>query len=171
MIAPRSVIHPEHLAAMVDLARQTPAGCFVEVGVYRGGSAWWLATVSRKRGEKLHLFDTFTGMPFADAVDQDAIGSFGDTTLSGVLAAIPDAVFHVGVFPETLTNLGKIAFVHCDCDQYRSVAAVIRELWPRLVPGGIVVFDDVDTPGGRRAISEAGIVLSEYRARMFARKT
>jgi len=156
---------------MMRLARQTPAGCFVEVGVYQGGSAWHLAWVARERGEKLHLFDTFNGMPFADEGDQDPVGSFGETSLEAVREAIPDAVFHPGLFPATLPeDIGPVAFVHCDCDQYRSVSAVIERLWRLVVPGGIIVFDDVDTPGGRRAIAEGIGELLELDGRKYARK-
>ena len=169
MTPPRAHMPPQNVAALAELARQAPAGCFVEVGVYRGGTAWHLAQIARERRVSLHLFDTFTGMPFADPEDQDDAGSFGETSLAEVRAAIPDAMFHVGVFPSTLpVALTGIAFLHCDCDQYRSVSAVIRELWPRMVPGGIAAFDDVDTPGGRRAIREAGLLVREWKGRAYA---
>ena len=156
---------------MVELARQAPAGLFVEVGVYQGGSAWHLAQVARERDAALHLFDTFTGTPFADPEDRDQVGSFSDTMLEAVRKAIPDAVFHPGLFPETLpADLVEIAFVHCDCDQYRSVRAVIEHLWPRLVPGGLMVFDDDNTPGGKHAITEGIDELLELKGRVYARK-
>jgi O-methyltransferase len=155
-----------------QIARWTPPGCFVEVGVYKGGSAWFLAEVARSRGSKLHLFDTFSGIPFADSKDDNGVGDFGDTSVNEVRALIPDAVFHVGVFPLTLPDdLNNIAFVHCDCDQYQSVRSVIRRLWPRMVPGGIMVFDDMDTAGGNRAITEAfGDRMHLTVGRWYARK-
>lgn len=153
---PPSVISDAKLAGLAQLASSAPPGCFVEVGVYRGGSAWRLAKVARDRRCALHLFDTFLGIPHAEHFDTHRVGDFGNTSAAMVRLAIPDAVFHVGLFPVTLPpDLKSIAFVHCDCVQYYSVRAVIDELMPRMVPGGIMAFDDVDTEGGRKAISES----------------
>jgi O-methyltransferase len=169
---PRSAMGQDTIADTVALAKTAPPGCFVEVGVYRGGMAWHLAAVARERRVRLHLFDTFAGMPFADPEDCNGVGSFADTSIAEVGRAIPDAVFHVGIFPDTLpADLRDIAFVHCDCDQYRSVRAVIDHLWSRLVPGGLMVFDDWDTPGGKRAIQETfKDVLSDAGNRRHVRK-
>lgn len=153
---PDSLIGENRAAMLAELAASTPPGHFVEVGVYKGGSAWWLARVARERGCELHLFDTFTGIPFHDPDDSNGTGDFADTSVDAVKAAIPDASFHIGIFPDTLPDdLRNVAFIHCDCDQYRSVKSVIERMWPLVVPGGVMAFDDVDTNGGKRAISEA----------------
>lgn len=164
---------PTNVAHTAAIARMAPYGCFVEVGVYKGGMAWHLAEIARERGVALHLFDTFTGIPFADPGDNNPRGAFNDTSLAAVQEAIPDAEFHVGVFPDTLpADLGKIAFIHCDCDQYRSVRAVIDYLWPLVVPGGIMVVDDLDTDGGKRAMGETfgAADLLERDGRWYVRK-
>ena len=152
---PMSMMGHEAPIAAAELAASTPRGAIVEVGVFRGGCAYYLAEVARARGDQIHLFDTFSGIPFKDAIDHDPVGAFS-CGVDDVRKIIPDAVFHVGIFPGTLPdNLTDIAFVHSDCDQYRSVKAVIDNLWPRIVPGGILAFDDMDTPGGEAAIREA----------------
>ena len=154
-VPPKSVIDESSLGRMTQLARKSPPGRFCEVGVYKGGSAWPLAALARERGVSLHLFDTFTGIPFEAPGDSNRKGEFGDTSAETVQAALPDANLHVGVFPDTLPAwLDDIAFVHCDCDQYASVRAVIDTLWPRMVPGAVMVFDDMNTTGGIRAITE-----------------
>lgn len=173
MPAPMSVIEIARIKAMCELAAMTPmGGCFVEVGVFKGGSAWHLAEVARERGAELHLFDTFTGIPFADPDDSNATGDFADTSLEAVQCAITDAITHPGIFPDTLpADLGPISFVHCDCDQYRSVRSVIDRLVPRMLPGAVMVFDDTDTVGGRRAISETwGDSLHQHFGRHYFRK-
>jgi O-methyltransferase len=155
MTPPYSAIDAGSLSRMAELARRTPPGCFCEVGVYKGGSAWYLAEIAREQDRKLHLFDTFTGIPHAEPDDSNAIGEFSETTADEVRAAIPDAEIHVGVFPSTMPwFIGPVAFVHCDCDQYASVRAVIDTFWPEMVSGGIIVFDDENTTGGKRAIKE-----------------
>ena len=36
----------------------------------------------------------------------------------------------------------RISLLHCDLDVYRPTLAVLKEGWPRVVPGGIVVLDE-----------------------------
>jgi predicted O-methyltransferase YrrM len=153
--APDSLISQGALLRLADLALKAPPGHFAEVGVYKGGSAWYLADAARQDGRRVLLFDTFAGIPFEAPGDSNHTGEFGDTSAEAVQAAIPDAELFVGVFPDTLpVGLDGIAFVHSDCDQYQSVRAVIDHLWPRMVSGGIMAFDDMNTNGGRRAIEE-----------------
>lgn len=155
---PSSLLSAEVIQELVDEARRVPAGDFVEVGVYKGGSAVHLAAVAREQARRLFLFDTFEGMPFQlPGVDDHKVGDFGDTSLADVQATIPDAHFRVGVFPETLTDdVGPIALAHVDCDQYRSVKDCCERLAPRMVEGGVMIFDD---PGcldsATRAVREA----------------
>jgi O-methyltransferase len=165
MMRPESLINDQQLEAMAEMAAGCPRGCFVEVGVYKGGSAWFLAEVARRQGRELHLFDTFLGIPVRDAGDEHQIGDFGDASLDAVRRAIPDAFFHVGMFPDTIPpDLGEIALVHCDCDQQRSVTAVLEHLWPRLVPGGVMVFDDMNQRACRLLLEERfGSTLTDDR--------
>lgn len=156
---PRSLVPAQSLASLLKLARQAPPqGCFVEVGVYRGGTAWYLASIARAQGREIHLFDTFAGTPEASPVDKHQVGEFADTSLDAVRAAIPDAVFHPGAFPATLPPPGEmppIAFAHIDCDQYESVKQACIELARRGQAGTILYFDDYDhLEGARRAVDE-----------------
>ena len=148
-----SIVVPEALEFLVELAGTVPPGLFAEVGVYKGGSALRLAQF----GRELHLFDTFTGTPVAGAGDDHAIGDFGDTDAAQVIAMLPAAIFHIGIFPDTLpADLSGFAFVHADCDQYASVRDCIAYLGPRMVPGGIILFDDYAClDSATRAVDEA----------------
>lgn len=152
-----SLIPPVVLSALVLTARTTPPGPWVEVGVYNGGSALELY---RARGDQpLHLFDTFEGIPFSepDKGDRHGVGEFdGRANLPALQQAMPDAMFHVGVFPDTLPDdLRGIAFAHIDCDQYRSVSDCIAYLRFRMVIGGVMWFDDYSAlEGARRAVLE-----------------
>ncbi len=138
-----SLVAPENIDYMCGIARNVPAGCFVEFGVYKGGSAWRLNEIVKAQGREFHLYDTFTGIPFADACDQFPVNHFGDASLGNVREAIPNAVFHVGVFPETFNeDIGPIAFCHIDADQYRSIKAGWEKFSPLMVPGGVMIFDD-----------------------------
>jgi hypothetical protein len=75
---PISVIGPRALDDLRAAASEAPPGDFVEVGVYKGGSAAVLAEVARARGRRLFLFDTFSGMPHSEqGVDHHVVGDFG----------------------------------------------------------------------------------------------
>jgi hypothetical protein len=158
-VAPPSLLHPDSIASMLALAEATPRGAFIEVGVYRGGSAWHLAALARRQGRALHLFDTFTGIPECCERDRPhKVGDFGDASLEAVRAAIPDAIVHVGVFPATLPfdGIGLVAFVHVDCDQYQCARAAIECLLPLMPAGGVMLFDDYGaTDGATAAVDEA----------------
>jgi O-methyltransferase len=55
-----------------------------------------------------------------------------------------------GVFPEEAGRLveeRKFRFCHIDVDVYRSAADVVEWIWSRLVPGGLIVFDDYGFKG------------------------
>ncbi len=153
-----SLISNSSLQKMLELAAETPReGCFVELGVYKGGSAWHLARLAKEQDRTLHLFDTFTGIPEQSVHDiQHKIGDFADTDVATVMALIPSAIFHVGEFPATMIEIGNIAFAHIDCDQYFSCMAAIEHFLPRLLSGGIMLFDDYTaTHGVTKAVNEA----------------
>jgi len=51
----------------------------------------------------------------------------------------------------------RIAFAHVDVDIYRSVLDCCEFIYPRLVQGGFMLFDDygfASCPGARRAVDE-----------------
>ncbi len=154
-MTPTSLVGAGAIEDLCTIARQAPAGCFVEFGVYQGGTAWHLAEIARAQGRALFLYDTFTGIPSKDAIDSHQIGDFADTSLEQVKAAIPDAFYGVGVFPGSLLPMPDIAFVHVDADQYQSLKDAIRVFVPLMVSGASIVFDDFQClAGADQAIAE-----------------
>lgn len=150
-----SLINEPMLETMRTLAAATPPGAFVEVGVYKGGSASVLYDVAQEQGRTVFLFDTFAGMPVAGPLDSHhRVGDFADCSADAVRAACPNAVVVVGVFPASFVETGLVAFVHADADQYESTLAVCEKFGPRMVPGGLMLFDDVGYLGCRHAIAE-----------------
>jgi O-methyltransferase len=130
-------------------------GAFVECGTYRGGTAQLIAASMRDLASPtgpplLHLFDTFAGMPdiAVPSRDYNSPGDHADTSLAHVRARLgpyPFVRFHVGLMPGTFQEVADItsfAFVHVDTDIYPSVLACCDWFWPRLSPGGVMVFDD-----------------------------
>lgn len=167
-VAPQSLVGLEVIAAMCVLAGTTPAGTVLEVGVWHGGSAWYLAQLAETQGRPCLLFDTFTGIPYREDFDPHRVGDFADADANAdkIRAIIPYARVIEGVFPESAAslNLAPVAFVHLDCDQYKSYRDALAFLQPLMVKGGIVWCDDDTCLGGaEKAVAEfvtaqAGVV-------------
>lgn len=154
-----SIVSPVQIAAMLTLVQNAPRGAFVEVGVFHGGSAERLYKITQEQGRELHLFDTFTGTPyFTEGLDKHKIDlEFADLDAPArIRDVMPEAHLHIGIYPETHpASLKDVAFIHCDCDQYLSYIAVIDHMWPLVVPGGLMLFDDYPyLEGAKRAVEE-----------------
>lgn len=159
----RTLVSPDRCFMLFQFARHatTLPGEMAEVGVYRGGTARLL---SRTCPEKIiHLFDTFSGMPPVDEdIDLHREAEFSDAPLQSVQTYLADRKnlrFHPGTFPQTARDLAdrRFCLVHVDVDIYRSVADCLDFFYPRLVPGGCLVFDDYDwegCPGVKKALDE-----------------
>lgn len=155
----------KHIA---KLARSVPAGAFAECGVYRGGILKMLANAHRDR--TIYGFDTFEGLPVGMWVDGEPhkAGEFDDTSLRYVQAEVadyPNVVLVKGIFPDSAADLPstKFALVHIDFDFYESTKAAIDWFLPRMVPDGVIVFDDYEwemCPGVKRASDEAGLSVA-----------
>lgn len=108
----------------------------------------------------VHGFDSFWGIPHTDAGSQHYKGEFA-CSLEEVKGYVANrnVVFHPGVFPETTVGLEntRYSFVHVDADVYQSTRDAITYFWPRMNPGGWMLFDDYHwekCPGVDRAIHE-----------------
>lgn len=157
-MSPDTLLGQIAIESICSIASACPPGCFVEFGVYKGGSAWHLARLAEEQGREIHLYDTFTGIPYREDFDNHLVGDFADTDYETVCAAIPYARVHKGVFPDTLVAMPPVAFAHIDADQYRSIKAAIEVLGPLMVKGGAMVFDDVPClVGSTRALNESGL--------------
>jgi predicted O-methyltransferase YrrM len=143
------------IEAMMKRALAAPAGAFVEVGVYHGGTAWHLARGAVAQGRPCYLYDTFSGIPYRAPLDDHNVGDFADTSLEQVQADIPSAQCVPGIFPASAREMGPIAFVHLDCDQERSYADALAYFDTRMVRGGVIWCDDVPCLRGAEAALRA----------------
>jgi len=123
-------------------------GCIAEVGVWRGGSSYLLAAINPNKN--IHIFDTFEGLP-DQKVETDCsdyqIGDYCEDYryVSGLLSGFNNVHIHKGIFPKENSNViqnEKFSFVHLDCDLYKSMAESAEFFYPRMVKGGIMLFDD-----------------------------
>jgi O-methyltransferase len=157
-------------------------GAIVECGVWRGGSMMAAALTLLRAGvddRELYLFDTFEGM--TDPGDEDVrhTGERAADVLAGPVegshakaAASIDEVrnalhgvgyprerlhFVQGPVEETLPGSAPetIALLRLDTDWYSSTKHELEHLYPRLVPGGVLIIDDyAHWEGSRRAVDE-----------------
>jgi O-methyltransferase len=133
------------------LAKQAPQGAVLEVGVWRGGTGAILAAATQKT---VYLADTFRGVVKAGAHDtRYRGGEHADTSKADVEALLGSlglsAILLEGIFPEeTAQHVDvPISFLHADVDTYDSTKDVVDWTLRRLVPGGVIVFDDYGFSG------------------------
>jgi hypothetical protein len=131
-----------------------PSGHIVEYGAYRGGSAIFMACVTKKLypGMKVFALDSFKGMPQTDKnVDAHNAGDFSDVDLDQLQARVDDLkldnlVLVKGFFEETNDNVmaqaGKVCLAHIDCDIAPAVKYSYERVRMFMVDGGYIVFDD-----------------------------
>ncbi len=159
-------------------------GDFVECGVWKGGSIMTMLLALQNRNTEIRdiwLYDTFEGMSEPTDEDLDFNGQHAKTlldnnskenstvwarsTLNEVKSNVyktnypeKNIKFIVGKVEETLTtgNLPeKIALLRLDTDWYESTKCEMEILFPRLMPGGILILDDYGYwAGAKKAVDE-----------------
>ncbi len=155
---------PSEMYMVYSLARAQAVleGDFAEVGVYQGATARLICEA--KGAKTLHLFDTFEGLPGAEAIDVAFSQRMFAASEEGVrarLAGFDGVHIHKGLFPDTAGPIRDLsfAFVNLDVDIYQSTRDALEFFYPRLVPGGVLISHDHPTaPGVVRAFVE---VLSD----------
>jgi len=159
------------LWSLVAESAKLPAGDFLEVGVWRGGTGCLIA--KRAQLERIpgtvYLCDTFDGVVKAGSRDRHYEGGEHSDTSSDIVKALAQSLSVTnieilkGIFPEATGHIVQdcsFRFCHIDVDVYESAKEVLEWVWPRLVAGGIVVFDDYGS------LSTGGIteLVNEQRA-------
>ncbi|MGA9851780.1 MAG: tetratricopeptide repeat protein [Gammaproteobacteria bacterium] len=117
-------------------------GLVLEFGVYHGLSLCQLAELTRG---PVHGFDSFEGLPENWKSGEPA----GSYSAYGRLPTVPpQAVLHPGWFKDTLPGFvgsqttEKVRLMHIDCDLYTSTCTVLKEIYPLLQIGTVIVFDE-----------------------------
>jgi O-methyltransferase len=157
-------------------------GDIVECGVWRGGSMLAVAKTLIEMGHTdrhLHLYDTFEGMSEPTEHDRRQDGRSAADMLSAADRSSPiwahasledvqqtmreseypaDQIhYYKGKVEETVpANIpDRISILRLDTDWYESTKHELKHLWPRLVPGGVLLIDDYGWwDGARRAVDE-----------------
>jgi O-methyltransferase len=165
------------------IERSNIPGDIVECGVWRGGSMMAAALTLLAEGRSsrtLHLFDTFEGMPPPTSVDRslesgelaskllDEADRSSDLWAYAAIEDVRDNLASVG-YPQANIRFVKgdvqntipaeapstIALLRLDTDWYESTKHELRQLFPRLSLGGVLIIDDYGYwDGARKAVDE-----------------
>lgn len=147
-------------------------GCVVECGVWRGGMIAGIASMFPKR--HYYLFDSFEGLPPAQEIDGARALAWqnnpsGESYYDNCRAEMnfaeeamktTAAKFNIvkGWFQQTLPVAefsDEIAVLRLDADWYDSTYECLKNLYPRVAVGGIIILDDYYTwDGCSRAVHD-----------------
>ncbi len=159
----QTLLGPKLVTLLELLARARHLeGSIAELGVYQGGALQSMAVFCPQK--TCYGFDTFAGLPKESWNGGELVspGTFGDVDFERLAREMPpNVVLKRGLFPASAEGLeGCFCFAHVDFDYEQSTAAAIAWLVPRMVPGGMIVFDDWRwslCPGVEKAIVNAGL--------------
>lgn len=163
VISDLTVVSKDRLWILYNLAKHSNniEGSFWECGVYKGGTSILFAEIIQNNNKLLRIFDTFNGMPETDLkYDFHLEGDFSNSSFQSIKKLFNKYKFvnlRKGLMPKTFKGLEneKIAFAHIDVDIYKSVLDCCKYIYPKVVCGGIIVFDDYgfpSCPGARLAV-------------------
>ncbi len=177
----RFLAHYELFQKVKDLP-----GDIVELGVYRGVSlmSWANFLEIRCMGDRQRRvwgFDSFAGLsPLApeDGSEAPEVGKMAGGYITGA-KAVQDAIeifdadrfiphkkrvmLVQGDITETVPQWAKIfpgvriSLLHFDCDLYKPTLAALKVLYPLVVSGGVIAFDEYGIPpweGESKAVDE-----------------
>ncbi len=183
-VRPYTMTTPERVVslvrAIVHVVCNDLPGAIVECGVYKGGSmmAAALALIDADAADRdLCLYDTFAGMTEPGEHDgawekkmwgEHQTGDHNEWAFGGSAEQITQRLVDVGYARELLHLVEgdiletlprhspeQIALLRLDTDFYESTRHELEHLYPKLVPGGILIIDDYGVfQGTRKAVDE-----------------
>ena len=170
-LSTKHTVRASYAAARYAVDMHVP-GDFVECGVFAGVQAAAMARALmgyREITRKVHLFDSFNGVPAAGPNDvgwthPQGVSKCSKQEMLGYMGMwkIPQdlLVIHEGDFADTIPHAkGPIAVLRVDADLYESTLICMKYLYPLVSSGGWIIVDDWDLPGARKAVMET---VSEF---------
>lgn len=179
---PETQQRPLRFYNLVQLLMQAlpQSGHVVECGCWKGLSSYVMCHYIKQSdpgfaGEQYWVVDSFEGLseptPFDKITDLAVageekpmgfpVGGFAASMaeVKNNLSEFPKIEYFKGWIPAVLASLPdvKYKFVHIDVDIYEPIHGSVQYFYPRLVPGGIIVFDDYGSlkwPGAKKAVDD-----------------
>jgi len=153
-------------------------GDFVECGVFKGDRASLLAKVTDfgRQRKTFYLYDSFAGFSpdYSSADDFPDSPGFFDFAhklfsepglfeeVTRRFSAYPNVRIVRGVLPDVLAETApdKISFMHMDLNSPRASVACLEVLFDRMIPGGMIIFDDYGWYAYRREKELADVFMA-----------
>ncbi len=149
---------------LVEQSSKLKEGSLIEIGTWCGGSGGLIGSIARSSGisDTFYMCDTYKGIVKVDKSQDSRMenGMLDDATYECVdflinkVLGIENVKILEGIFPDDTSHHipddEKFRFCHIDVDVYRGSEDIVAWIWDRLVPGGIIVYDDYgfDTADG-----------------------
>jgi hypothetical protein len=163
----------QEMLERVRAAQGDVVECGVSIG--HGILSFMMLGEMMGRDRRVWGFDSFEGFPVCTEADRKSDGThqvrhgYYATPLRMVTQVLEDGRVSPslieknlrtvkGYFDRTLGQYeGRIAVLHLDCDLYESYRTCLAALYEKVVPGGVIMFDEYEDdsfPGARRAVDE-----------------
>jgi hypothetical protein len=122
----------------------------MEFGVWQGKTISLIGKYFSQ--QRVWGFDSFIGLPepwFTKSTQEGPSHPAGKFNLAGEeLVNLPNVELVAGWFNDTIPtwleqNSGNICFLHIDSDLYSSALTVLTLLNDRIIPGTVIVFDEM----------------------------
>jgi len=156
-------------------------GDIVECGVGYGQSLFKLCCLAyyEATGRRIYGLDSFEGFPEPSEEDRSPRnprkGDWNVATAETIKRLLADHGFEPefiagrltlvkGFLEDSLPSLDveKIAFLHLDVDLYHSYRVALEHLWPKVVVGGVVLFDEYKQPAALEKFPGAAKAIDEF---------
>jgi len=150
-----SILSKDRLLSLYSVALYCNSlyGDFAEVGCYKGGTSYLIASVMDIR-KQLFAFDSFQGL--SEPTDHDRYTDGRFQASKGMTKANKDLTFNFlsvfgdrvqvydGWIKDTLSNVAnnKFSLVYIDVDLYEPTKLATEFFWNRIVSGGYIIYDD-----------------------------
>jgi len=164
----------ENLSVCVQtMLQEGIPGDLIETGVWRGGACILMRGILAAYGindREVYVADSFCGLPKPNETDYPA--DLGDTNHQYSFLGVSrqqveenfekyglldsQVVFLEGWFKDTLPNLParQLGLIRLDGDMYESTLDALKNLYPKLAPGGFCIIDDYYLPGCCQAVQD-----------------
>lgn len=173
-----------NIRAIDYVLRRNIPGDIVECGIWKGGSTMAMALAALEQPRKIWMYDTFEGMTDPTEDDVNFIGKSARTRMQEDARkdkSVRGSVFAFAPLEEVRANMEstgypgemlrfvkgpvektipeempeKIAVARIDTDWYESTRHELEHLFPRIVPGGVLIVDDYGAwRGSKKAVDE-----------------
>ncbi len=128
---------------------------FVECGTANGVTAYYALKEISSRIEKskfkMHLYDSWDVMRENELLETevDHVGNYSEldinTTKNNLKEFNGNLIYHIGYIPESLVSEESpetIVYMHIDLNSAKPTLSALEFFFPRLVRGGVILFDD-----------------------------